>query len=74
MSGGTPEGKRCFTYCGPDRCDCPAREAENLLDYVAPALPVLETMCRKAGLSLGAKKAAEMRDALRARASMEAGQ
>lgn len=54
------EHKRCFTYCGPDKCNCPAREAFSALSFVAPALPVLETMCSKAGLTSGAAKAAEM--------------
>lgn len=57
--------RHCFVYCGPERCTCAAREAENLLGFVFPALPVLETMCRSAGLGWGADKAAEMSEAVR---------
>lgn len=54
------DGKRCFTYCGDDRCNCPAREAHSILDGCALALPVLATMCRKIGCTTAAAKADEM--------------
>jgi hypothetical protein len=62
---GSDEHKRCFTYCGDDLCDCPAREAHSILGFIAPALPVLATMCGKAGLRGGAAKAEEMNFAVR---------
>lgn len=63
--GRSGEGrKHCFTYCGDDRCDCPAREAYGLLEWVGGSLPVLETMCRTIGLNAGADKAAEMRTSI----------
>lgn len=57
------DGKRCFTYCGDDACNCSAR---NVLEFIAPALPVLESVCRKIGLDAGERKAAEMSLAVRA--------
>ena len=60
--GGVDSEKRCFTYCG-DRCDCAARAT---LEFVAPALPVLATMCETVGLDLGAAKAREMSEAINA--------
>lgn len=56
--------KHCFTYCGDDRCTCPAKDAYGLLGWVGGALPVLETMCSAAGLGAGAAKAAEMSAAI----------
>lgn len=70
------DGRRCFTYCGDDRCTCPAREPFQLLGRVSTAFPVLETMCRKIGADKGAAVAAEMRDdiaALRAQSTGENG-
>ena len=72
MSAPTDAERRCFTYCGPELCNCPARDAYGVLGFIAPALPVLETMCSKAGLSLGAAKAAEMDAAVRAILEREA--
>lgn len=37
-------------------------EAEQLLEEVRTALPVLRTMCRVAGLTLGVRRAGEMLD------------
>lgn len=58
------EHRHCFTYCGDDRCTCPARPANTLVDFLAPALPVLETMLRTSGMGAGADKAKEMQAAV----------
>ncbi|WP_260581137.1 hypothetical protein [Sphingopyxis sp. PET50] len=52
--------KKCFAYCGDDRCNCPARNAYGLLGRVSTALPVLSTMLRKIGANGGADLATEM--------------
>ena len=57
------EHKRCFTYCGDDLCNCPARDLHMTLDFITPALGVLSTMCDAAGLNLGKAKADEMHTA-----------
>jgi hypothetical protein len=59
-------GKHCFTYCGDDKCDCPAKGFSQTLAFIAPALPVLSSLCRGAGLKRGAAKADEMDAAVRA--------
>lgn len=56
--------KHCFTYCGDDKCTCPARDAQQVLAYVRPCTRVLETMCSKLGLDRGAEVAREMADAI----------
>lgn len=53
--------KYCFTYCGDDKCTCPAREAHDVLAYVSPALPLLETMLLKLDCARGAEVARGMR-------------
>lgn len=53
--------KRCFAYCGDDRCNCPARNAFGLLGRVSTALPVLSTMLRKIGADGGADVAEQMK-------------
>lgn len=58
--------KKCFAYCGDDRCNCPARNAFGLLGRVSTALPVLETMLRKIGAEGGANVAAEMHSEVKA--------
>lgn len=52
--------KKCFAYCGDDRCNCPARNAYGLLGRVSTALPVLSTMLRKIGADRGADLARDM--------------
>ena len=56
--------KHCFTYCGDDRCTCPARDLHGVLTHVRPALPLLETMLSKVGLNRGAEVAREMKEAV----------
>lgn len=58
----TDAHKHCFAYCGDDRCDCPAREAFELLGRVSTALPVLGTMLHKIGANGGARLATEMQE------------
>lgn len=66
--------KRCFAYCGDDRCTCPANRAYGLLGRVSTALPVLSTMLRKIGADGGADLATEMHDEVAAlRATDDAG-
>src|SRR3546814_19405001 len=52
--------KKCFAYCGDDRCNCPARNAYGLLGRVSTALPVLSTMLRKIGATGGPALATEI--------------
>jgi hypothetical protein len=52
--------KKCFAYCGDDRCNCPARNAFGLLGRASTALPVLSAMLRKIGANGGADLATEM--------------
>lgn len=59
----------CGAHIGVPQATCPVCRAEALeaaLAYIKPALPVLETMCRVAGLTAGAEKAREMREAIAA--------
>lgn len=66
--------KKCFAYCGDDRCNCPARNAYGLLGRVSTALPVLSTMLRKIGAERGADLATEMKAEVDAAAHQGAGE
>jgi hypothetical protein len=59
-AGQQDDQKRCFTYCGPDLCNCAAGQMFDCLTFIAPALPVLATVCGKAGWAAGQAKAEEM--------------
>jgi hypothetical protein len=49
--------KKCFAYCGDDRCNCPARNAFGLLGRASTALPVLSATEMHAEIEAASKSA-----------------